>query len=177
MRKMEWQALRGSAVAAALLLALVGTAGAAFAQPMGGPPGPSRKDQRLLTPEDHATMRGIYWQRIKERLGLTDEQATDLRNTLQAQRQAMRADFRAMATARKQLGQLLRTPTADAAAIQSAAAEVKAAQERLFDQRVEAQLALRAKLTPEQFAKWLELQERMGKAGRRHGGRFGGNRM
>jgi Spy/CpxP family protein refolding chaperone len=173
---MEWHGLRGWAVAAALLLGLTETAAVAFAQPMGRPAGP-RSDQRLFTPEDLAAMRDMYWQRMKERLGLTDEQATDLRNTLQAQRQAMRDDVRAMGAARQQLRELMRTPTADAAAIQAAAAQVKAARERLFDQRVAAQLALRAKLTPEQFAKWLELQDRMGKAGRRHGGRFGGHRL
>lgn len=176
MRSTEWQGLRGRAVAAALLLGVTASASPAFAQSMGGPLGPPRNDQRLLTPEDREAMRGIYWQRIKERLGLTDQQAADLQNTLQAQRQATRADVRAMRDARRQLGQLLRTPTADAAAIQAAAAQVKAAQDRLVDQRVEAQLALRAKLTPEQLGKWLELQERMGQ-GRRHGGRFGGDRL
>jgi Spy/CpxP family protein refolding chaperone len=154
-------------VAGIVALAVLATAGWAAAQPA-APHRGARHGQRLLTPEDRAAVAQIFWQRVKERLALTDEQAADLRSTLEARRQAMRADFESLRGATRQLRELMAAPTADPGAIQTAAAQVKSLRDKLFDERIQSQLALRAKLTPEQYAKWLELGKG---AAMRHRGR------
>jgi len=168
---------------AALFLGVVSMANLAPAQGPGGPGGPGGKSQgqRLLTPEDRAAMGQIFWHRLQERLGLTDQQLTDLRTTLEQRRQAVRPDVQALMAARKLLRAAMASPTADAATIQAAADQVKAAQNKLFDSRIQTRLALRAKLTPEQLAKWNELRHgmqhhRMGHRGGGwgHGGGFSG---
>ncbi len=103
----------------------------------------------------------IFWHRLQERLGLNDQQVNDIRNTMQAQRQAMRSDFLALRDARKQLRDLMQSPTADGNAIQSAATQVNQLQSKLFMERINNRLALRAKLTPDQVAKWIELRKSM----------------
>jgi len=156
---------RGWLVAGALLLgSTVAGAGMAQAQQPPAPQQPPR-GERLLTPEDRATMGQIFWHRIQEKLGLSDQQAADIRALLQDQRNAARTDFQAMRTARQQLQTLLAQPNSDPGAIQAAAAQVKALQAKLFDQRLQTQLAIRAKLTPEQWQRWSELRGH----GRGHG--------
>ncbi len=163
-------------LAGLVVLAAVATSGWALAQTP-APPGPAPQGQRLLTPQDRAAIQQIYWQRVKERLGLTDQQVADLQGMLQAQRQGMQADFQALRAAGRQLRQLMATPTADPAAIQSAAAQVKSLRDKLFDERIQNQLALRAKLTPDQLAKWQELRHGMGMRHRGRGPGAGFGRM
>jgi Spy/CpxP family protein refolding chaperone len=138
-------------VGAFLLAFTVASVGMAQAQQ------PPRREP-LLTPEDRAAMGQIFWHRIQEKLGLSDQQAADIRTLLQDQRNAARTDFRAMRTARQQLQTLLAQPNPDPGAIQVAAGQVKGLQAKLFDQRLQTQLALRAKLTPEQWQRWNELR-------------------
>lgn len=153
---------RGWVLALAILAAAAGGAVTAGAQQGPGPAGPGAKPQGLLTPEDREAIGQIFWNRMQERLGLNEQQVSDIRTLLQDRRNAARADVQALFTARKQLRELLGQPNADPAAIQSAAAQVKGLQDKLFDQRLQTQLAIRSKLTPDQLAKWVELRGAMG---------------
>ncbi len=149
-------------MAGVLSIGILGGTAVAFAQstPPPGPPGPGQH-QSMLTPEDRQAMAQIFWNRMKEQLGLNDQQVADIRSTMQNQRQAMQADFQALRESRKQLRDLMQNPTADPGAIQTAAAHVSQLQGKLFTERINNQLAIRAKLTPDQLAKWIELRKTM----------------
>ena len=160
-----------------LVGAIVGGTGVVAAQQGPASPNQPPKAERLLTPEDRDAMANIFWHRTQERVGLTDQQVSDIRTLLQNQRTAMRTDVQALMAARRNLRDLLRQQTADPATIQSAATQVKSLQDKLFDQRLQTQLAIRAKLTPEQLSRWVELRKGMGHHGWRRGNAFGGGRM
>jgi len=178
MLKHEWGNTTRTWMMAGVMLLGVATAGVALAQQPVGPPGPPPRGQGLLTPDDRAAMSQIFWHRAQERLGLTDQQVTDIRGLLEAQRTAARGDVQSLIAARKQLRSLLDQPTTDPAAIQTAATQIKATQAKLFDSRLQTQIAVRAKLTPEQWQQWRTLRQGMGQRGwRRHGGGFGGSMM
>jgi Spy/CpxP family protein refolding chaperone len=145
-------------------------AGTALAQQAGGPP-PHRES--FLTSEDRAAMGQIFWNRTKERLGLTDQQATEIRALLDAQRTAARTNVQSLIAARKELRTLLEQPTVDSTAVQGAATQVKTQQAALFDARLQTQLALRAKLTPEQWQQWQTLRKGHGRPWMRRGQGFG----
>ncbi len=150
------------------------TAGIASAQQQSpGMDKPAAHGERLLTPEDRTAMGQIFWHRIQERLALSDQQATEIRALLDARRTTMRANIQNMMAARKQLRSLIEQPTVDSAAVQAAAAQVKAQQAALFDARLQTQLAIRAKLTPEQWQQWQGLRRGWGHGGMRHGPGFG----
>jgi Spy/CpxP family protein refolding chaperone len=168
---------QGWFVAGVLFLALAtGGAGTALGQQAPSAPTQPPRRQQLLTPEDRAAMAQVYWLRIQERLGLTDQQVSDIRAILQARRDATRADIRTLFAARRELRSLLQQPNSDPAAIQSAAGQVKQLQDKMFDQHLQTQLAIRSKLTPDQLAKWGELHKGMGGHGWRRGGGFGWQR-
>ncbi len=131
-----------------------------FAQQTPTTPPPER--QRLLTPDDRAAMAQIFWHRMQERLGLSDQQVSEVRSLLQNQRATVRTDLQALRSAQRQLRTLLADPHADPAAIQAAAATVKVQRDTLFDQRLQTRLAIRSKLTQEQLAKWAALRQAMG---------------
>ena len=165
--------LRNWAMVGTLLVGLATTVTALAQQPGGGPGSPPPQKESLLTPEDRTAMRQIFMHRLQERLGLTDQQATNIQGLLQTQRAATQADVQSLIEARKQLRALLEEPTIDQTAIQNAANQVKTLQAKLFDGRLQTQLALRSKLTPEQFQKWLDLRRGMGQHGWRRGFGFG----
>jgi Spy/CpxP family protein refolding chaperone len=167
-----WRTWKTWMMLAVLLLGL-GATSAVLAQQPAGPAGPPPRGQSLLTPEDRAAMAQIFWHRTQERLGLTDQQAADIRALLDAQRAAARADVQSLMAARRQLQNLLDQPTADASAIQTAAAQVTELQAKVLDHRLQTQLAVRAKLTPEQWKQWRTLRQGMGHRGGRHRGGFG----
>jgi len=169
---LRWRTGKTWMMLAVLLLGL-GATSAVLAQPPAGPPGPPAHAQPLLTPEDRAAMAQIFWHRTQERLGLTDQQAADIRALLDTQRAAARADVQSLMGARRQLQSLLDQPMADPAAIQTAAAQVKELQAKVLDHRLQTQLAVRAKLTPEQWKQWRTLRQGMGHRGGRHRGAFG----
>ena len=148
-------------VALGSFLVALSIAGTALAQQPATPPGPPSQQQRLLTPEDRTAMAQIYWHRVQGRLGLTDQQVTDIRSLLDAQRASARADVQSLIAARKQLRSLLEQPTVDPAAVQAVGSQVKALQAKLFDARLQTQIALRSKFTPEQWQAWLVLREGM----------------
>ena len=152
-----------------ILLGLV-MAGTALAQQAGGPP-PQRES--ILTPDDRAAMGQIFWHRMQARLGLTDQQVTDIRALLDSQRTAARTNVQSLTAARKELRTLLQQPTVDTSAVQAAATQVKTQQAALFDARLQTQLALRAKLTPEQWQQWQTLRKGRGRPWMRRGQGFG----
>ena len=155
------------ALAGTLGLALAAGGGNALAQtgpmvPPGGTPDPCQRMARFLTPEDREAMGAIMLGRLKAQIGLTDQQAEDLGAALRAQRDARRADFRALCEARVELRTLLAQQDADPTAVRTAGERVKVAQAKLLDRRLDTYLELRAKLTPEQWVKWVELRKNAG---------------
>ncbi len=104
---------------------------------------------------------------------MSDQEAADIRALLDTQRTAMRANVQSLIAARKQLRSLLEQPTVDSAAVQAAATQVKTQQAALFDARMQTQLALRAKLTPEQWQQWQTLRKGQGHRWMRRGRSFG----
>lgn len=168
---------QGWFMAGVLFLALAaGGAGTALDQQSPATPAQPPRGQHLLTPEDRAAMGQIFWHRMQERLGLTDQQVSDIRNILQARRDAARADIQALFAARRELRNLLQQPNSDPTVIQSAAGQVKQLQDKMFDQRLQTQLAIRSKLTPDQLARWGEMRKGIGRGGWRRGGGFGWGR-
>jgi len=151
-------------------LAVVGIASAQ--QPANAPTSLHQKES-LLTPEDRAAMRQIYWHRVQERLGLSDQQVADIQTFLQTQRTATQADVQSLIAARKQLRTLLEQSPVDPAAVQSVATQVKTIQASLFDSRLQTQIALRGKLSAEQWRGWLALRKGMGQRWNRRGHGFG----
>jgi Spy/CpxP family protein refolding chaperone len=143
----EQRAYKVWVMAGTLLVGLV-VAGTALAQQPAATPGSPPQRERVLTPEDRAAMAQIFWHRVQDRLGLTDQQVADIRSLLQTQRTAARADVQSLIAARRQLRTLLEQPTSDPAAIQAVATQVKGLQAKLFDDRLQTQLALRSKFTP-----------------------------
>ena len=137
------------------------------------PAGPPAGHQMLLTPEDRAAMGQIFWHRMQEKLGLSGEQATEIRALLDAQRTAARTTGQELRAARKQLRGLLDQQTPDSAAVQAAASQIKTLQAAMFDAHLQTQLALRAKLTPAQWQQWQSLRPGRGHWGRRPGPGFG----
>jgi Spy/CpxP family protein refolding chaperone len=156
-----------------MLLACMLMAGTALAQQPAPSMGRAPHDKSFFTQEDRAAMRQIFWQRAQERLGLSDQQAAEIRALLDGQRTAMRANVQNLKATRKQLQSLLEQPTVDLAAVQSAAAQLKTQQAALFDARLQTQIAIRAKLTPEQWEQWQTLRRGSRHHGMRHGPGFG----
>ena len=155
------------ALAGTLGLTLAIGGGSALAQmgpmaPPGGMPDPCQRMTRFLTPEDREAMGTIMLTRLKAQPGLTDQQAEDLGAALRAQRDARRTDFRALCEARVEVRTLLAQQDADPGAVRAAGERVKVAQAKLLDRRLDTYLDLRAKLTPEQWAKWVELRKSVG---------------
>lgn len=172
MRTRGWRIVNACVVAAVLLLEL-GATSAVLAQPPSDRPGPPPHGKPLLTPEDRAAMGQIFWRRTQERLGLTDQQAAEIRALLDTQRAAARANLQSLVAARRQLQSLLDQPAADAGAVQAVAGQVKELQAKVLDQRLQTQLAVRAKLTPEQWQEWRALRQDMGHRGTHHRGGHG----
>lgn len=152
----------GFGAAAALLAAGVGAA-AAWAQQAQPAPDPAAactgRPGGLLTSDDREAIGRIWWTRVKERVGLNDQQAEDIRTTLKAMRDDARADWRALCQARVALRTLMEQQTSDPAALKAAGDQVKALQAKLMDRRLDTYLALRSKLTADQWAKWVELRK------------------
>jgi Spy/CpxP family protein refolding chaperone len=155
-RQRRW--LTTGAALLGLLAAGAGTALAQQAPPAQQPP----QRERLLTPEDRAAIGQVFWHRVQARLGLTDQQVADIRSVLEKRRDDSRKDFQALRESRRQLRTLLQQQNSDPKAIEAAATQVKAIQDKLFDQRLQTQLDIRGKLTAEQWQRWLEMRQGMG---------------
>jgi Spy/CpxP family protein refolding chaperone len=157
----------GLSVVVLMVLSVVGEA-AAQARPGPDSRDPCSRREGALTPEDREAVRQIYLKRVQARLGLSDEQARDIEGVLRSVRDESRADIQALCEARVELRRLLERQDSDPAALKATADRIKAIQAKLLDRRLETQLSLRGKLTPEQWAKWIELRKGMA---RRWGGR------
>jgi Spy/CpxP family protein refolding chaperone len=149
-------------MAAAVLVIGGGGVAVVRAQPGPDPAGPCARQEGFLTRHDRDAMGRILGERIKEKLGLTDQQSDQIRATLETRRSETRADVQALCEARVELRRLLERQDSDPAALKEAAERVKALQGKLLDRRLEAQIALRAQLTPEQWAKWIEMRKGRG---------------
>ncbi|MBI2114597.1 MAG: periplasmic heavy metal sensor [candidate division NC10 bacterium] len=117
----------------------------------------------MLTPDDREAIGRVILQRTQEKLGLTDQQAEQIRTVLQSRRDEARADVQALCEARLDLRQLLDRQDSDPVALKAAAEQVKALQGKFLDRRIETAITLRSQLTPDQWAKWLELRKTMGR--------------
>jgi len=120
------------------------------------------RPERLLTNDDREAIRKVFQDRMKERLALTDQQAAQIQTLFTSQRDQARADIQALCEARVKMRQLLDQQNSDPAALKFAAEQVKALQGKLLDRRLDTVVALRSQLTPEQWAKWLELRKGRG---------------
>jgi Spy/CpxP family protein refolding chaperone len=156
--------------ATALVVAGWGGGAAVQAQQAPAPGGPCQGRGGILTRDDREAIGQVRFNRIKEKLGLSDQQADDIRASLKAMRQDATADFQALCQARLDLRALLQQQDSDPAAVKAAGDRMKALQAKLLDRRLDTYLALRSKLTPDQWAKWVELRKEMGG---RFRGRFG----
>lgn len=169
----------GLLAATALLASGVGGGAVARAQQAAPAPDPAaacaRRPAGLLTQDDRGAIGRIMWNRMKEKVGLDDQQADDIRGTLKAMRDSGGADFQALCEARVELRRLLDDQRSDPAALKAAGERVKALQGKLMDRRLDAHVALRSKLTADQWTKWVELRKERGQGWR--GRRFGGSSL
>lgn len=145
------------------VIVAIGGSGLVVAQAQQGPgaAGPCPRPERFLTNDDREAIAKVMRDRVKEKLGLSDQQAEQIRTTLQSRRDEARADIQALCQARVELRQLLDRQDSDPAALKAAAEQVKALQGKLLDRRLETAITLRSQLTPDQWAKWLELRKTM----------------
>jgi Spy/CpxP family protein refolding chaperone len=144
-----------------LWVLMVAPVGIVAAQPMAGGRGPCDRPEGLLSPEDRQLIGDRMMQRMQDRLGLTQEQATEIRGVLRSQRDQARGEMQKLCEARVELGQLLGRQDADPAAVKAVTERVKVLQGGMLDRRVDTYLALRSKLTPEQWEKWRALRSEM----------------
>lgn len=152
--------------ALAVVLFVVSGAGVlttAQAQQGPSPAGPCARPQGLLTGDDREAIGRMVLQRAQERLGLSDQQAEQIRSLLQSRRDEARADAQALCEARVELRQLMERQDSDPAALKAVADRIKTLQAKLLDRRLETVVALRSQLTPDQWAKWIELRKGMGR--------------
>ncbi len=150
--------------ALALMAVLMGT-GVALAQgpggPAGGPQGPRPGRGAGLGPE-----------RVKQELGLTDEQEAQLRKLHSEQRKAQihrRADLQ---VARMDLHELLGSKSVDEKAVAAKMREINDLTAAGLKAHVDAQLSLRKVLTPEQVDKMKQLHQRRPRQLHRRPGRL-----
>ena len=102
-------------------------------------------------------------QRLSEKIGLTPEQAQEIRGLFQSQRDRMRDDMQKLCETRQEFQQVMARQDATPEAVKAAAERLKGLQGALLDRRVESSLTLRSKLTPERWAKWQEMRKGRGR--------------
>lgn len=160
---MTIRSIHGRWVLAGMLLAAATTGLAvARAQQAPDPAGPCANVKRFLTADDREAIGQVIMNRVKEKLGLSDQQAEEIRATLKAVGGDARTDVQALCQARLELRRLLEAQNSDPAAVKAAGERIKALQAKLMDRRLDAYLALRSKLTADQWAKWVEFRKEMG---------------
>ncbi|HEY7676551.1 MAG TPA: Spy/CpxP family protein refolding chaperone [Candidatus Methylomirabilis sp.] len=166
----------GFSAAAMLLAGGLGAVPVAWAQQAQPAPDPAaacaRRPAGLLTQDDREAIGRIWWTRVKEKVGLSDQQADEIRALLKARRDDGRADWQALCLARVALRTLMAQQTSDPAAVKAAGDQVKALQAKLMDRRLDTYLALRSKLSADQWAKWVELRKERAGHWRRRGPAF-----
>jgi Spy/CpxP family protein refolding chaperone len=109
--------------------------------------------------DDVAWARTTTLQLLKDRLGLTDQQARDIEVMRQARRDAVRRDAQTLCEARAELWVLIASADSDPTVVRAAAEKAKVAHARMLDHQIDGKLDLRTLLTLEQWAGWVELLE------------------
>lgn len=155
----RWAIAARAAAVAALAVVVLGGGAAAWAQQAPDPAARCTRPRGMLTPEDRAAMGQIFMRRLQGQVGLSDQQAQDVQQILRGARDASQSDRQALCMAHVALRQLLNQQNSDPAAVKAAGEQVKTLMGQLHDRRLDTVLALRAKLTPEQWAKWVELRK------------------
>ncbi|HEX7549046.1 MAG TPA: hypothetical protein VF579_00555, partial [Candidatus Methylomirabilis sp.] len=91
------------------VLAFVALAGMGIARAQGGPgPGGScARGEGLLTPEDRQLFGDRMMQRLSVKIGLTPEQAQEIRGLFQSQRDRMRDDMQKLCETRQEFQQVM----------------------------------------------------------------------
>ena len=87
---------------------------------------------------------------MKEKLGLTDRQAEQIRSVLQSRRDEARADAQALCEGRVELRRLLEQQNSASTNLKAAVDRVKSLQGKFPDRRLDTVVALRSRLTPDQ---------------------------
>ena len=170
MRITRWWAV------AAVALLVGGLGGVTLARAQQGQQAPDAAEPcarpgGILTGDDREAIGRVIMNRMKEKVGLSDQQAEDIRTSLKAMRDDARADWQALCQTRVELRTLMDQQNSDPAAVKAAGERVKGLQAKLMDRRLDGYLALRSKLTADQWAKWVELRK---ERARRWRGRFPG---
>jgi len=107
---------------------------------------------------------------IAKELGLTADQEKSLEAQKASHREAMKSSFTALKEKKRQLQEAIVKPGSTKEQVEPLLGEVKKMQSDLADKRVEGVFAVKAILTPEQFAKLETLKEkRMHKGKMKHG--------
>jgi Spy/CpxP family protein refolding chaperone len=164
------RAVRRSAVVGVIVLPMVGDVDAAFAQTAVSPRAAMDPCHRGDDIDDFvASTRWTMLQQVRDLLGLTEQQAKDIQAMRQARRDEVRGDAQTLCEARSELQALIATADSDPTAVRAAGEKAKAAQARVFGHRIEGELELRSQLTPEQWARWLDLRRNLVERRRRLG--------
>lgn len=143
-------AASAAALGPTLITAQGGTGPAPDAEPRSG-------QQRL----------GRWQHRLQHALGLTDEQASQIGQVFQRNRQSSRPHHQAIRAARAELRRLVLTE-ADQASIQAKEAELQQLLAQTVEMRVQTLKEITPILTPEQREKFAQLMERGGRPGGHH---------
>lgn len=113
----------------------------------------------VAAPATAAAQRGKWWQddRIRQELGLTDEQSTRLEAIFQKTQPALRERMRTLDQAQDELDRLIET--GDDASVLEHLDQVEAARAELNKARTVMLLRMRRALTADQWAKFTALAE------------------
>jgi len=142
-------------VATLLVVATVGAAAVAVAQPAGGPPAEKRHHR---------------WEsKLQQRLGLTDDQAQQIRQIHQRDADARRQHYQALRQARAELRALV-LDNADPAAIEAKQMQVQQLLSQSVEMRVRTLREIAPILTVEQREKMKQMGGERGRHFRRHRG-------
>lgn len=101
---------------------------------------------------------GMNPEMLKERLGLSDQQVTELKKLLGDHRKAEIRRHADLAIARTELHELMDAATVDEKAVDAKVKAIGALQQQALDARIKSMLAGRKVLTPEQYQKFKELR-------------------
>jgi Spy/CpxP family protein refolding chaperone len=109
-----------------------------------------------------------YKERLAKELNLTQVQETKLAENRKAQRAEMQKLGEAIRQKHEQLSQALKDQNVTMATVQPLVNEIKSLQAQLTDIRINGIFAVKAILTPEQFAKFQQITEKQQKNRKGH---------
>ncbi len=157
----------GRVLVSIVVVGILGFSSFVYAQPAG-----DYTDEEVTMIKQRRARRATMQAKLKEALGLTDEQVQQL----DAQRNQHQGEIKESRQTMKQLREEFKLETEkteiDEAKLKSIHAHMKTVLNKIADQRLEGILQLRKILTPEQFKKFNELRgKRKGKMGKMQKGR------